>query len=355
MKPKTPERREFNPEMFVIARKSRGLTQGKLAERLSMKQSHISKIEAGVINPPENMLEKLPQILEYQDDFFYRNDQCFGIGAAIIYHRMRQSISSKLLDKIEAQINVYRMHIARLLRSVDVAECKIHSYDIDEYGGSANIANTIRASWMLPSGPIKNLVRAVENAGGIVIPYDFGTRQLDGLSHWIPNLPPLFFINKNIPGDRFRFSLAHELGHVLMHTIPRPDMEKEANQFAEELLMPARDIAPSLQPLTLSKLGDLKMYWKVSMASLVYRAESLARVPAHQILYLRRQMGKAGYRMKEPVDIPREEPAMLSQIIEIYLKELGFTIPELCKTLSIYENEFMTLYNNKRCHLTVAN
>jgi hypothetical protein len=66
-------------------------------------------------------------------------------------------------------------------------------------------------------------------------------------------------------------------------------------------------------------------------------------------------MGKAGYRMKEPVDIPREEPTMLSEIIEIYLKKLGYTIPELCKMLSIYENEFVTLYSNKRRHLTLAN
>lgn len=352
---KTLEAGKFNPEMLVIARRSRGLTQGELAVRLSMKQSHISKIEAGMLNPPEEMLEKLPQILKYQDDFFYRNDQSFGIASAIIYHRMRQSISRKLLDKIEAQINIYRMHIARLLRSVEIGECKIHPYDVDEYRGPANVANTICALWMLPSGPIKNLVQVVENAGGIVIPCDFGTSQLDGLSQWIPDLPPLFFININIPGDRFRLSLAHELGHVLMHAIPKPDMEEEAYQFAAELLMPMREVGPSLQSITLGKLADLKMYWKVSMAALIYRAERSGRVPTHQILYLRRKMGKAGYRMKEPVDIPKEEPAMLSKIIEIYLKELGYSVSELCKMLSIYENEFVTLYNNRRRHLTLAN
>jgi len=352
---KTLEERKFNPEMLVIARKSRGLTQEELAKRLSMKQSHISKIEAGMLNPSEKMLEILPRILKYQEDFFYRNDRNFGISAAIVYHRMRQNISRKLLDKIEAQVNIYRMHISTLLRSVEINECKFHPLDVDEYGGPVNIANTIRAFWKLPSGPIKNLVWAVENAGGIVIPYDFGTSRLDGLSQWIPNLPPLFFINANIPGDRFRLSLAHELGHVLMHTIPKPNMEEEAFEFAAELLMPMREIGPSLKTITIAKLADLKMYWKVSMAALIYRAEKLKSVPARHILYLRKKM--SAYRMQEPIDIPREQPTILSKIIEIYLKELGYTVSELCKILSMYENEFMTLYryNNGRRRLTLAN
>jgi Zn-dependent peptidase ImmA (M78 family) len=265
---------------------------------------------------------------------------------------MRQNIAKKLLDKIEAEVNVYRMHVGRLLQSVDIRECKIHSYDVDEYGGPINIANTVRALWRLPSGPIRNLVQVVENAGGVVVLYDFRTQKIDGLSHWIHPLPPIFFINMNIPGDRFRFSLAHELGHAVMHTNPKPDMEKEADLFAAELLMPARDVAPSLQPLTLSKLADLKMYWKVSMASLIYRAETLKRLPAHKILYLRKQMGTAGYRTKEPIEIPREEPTTLSEVVEIYLKEMGFTVTELCKMLSIYEDEFDTLY--KRRHLRLA-
>jgi len=347
-----PKVRKFNPEMLTVARRSRGLTQQELAILLSMQQSHLSKVEAGMLNPPDQMLEKLSRTLRYQDDFFYRSDQCFGIESAIIFHRMRKNISRKLLDKIEAEVNVYRMHIERLLRSVELNESRFSSYDVDEYGGPANIANAIRALWRLPSGPVKNLVRAVEEAGAIVIPYDFGTQKIDGLGHWVPPLPPIFFINRNIPGDRFRFSLAHEVGHIVMHTRPKPEMEKEANLFAAELLMPSRDIVPSLQALTLSKLADLKAYWKVAMAALIYRTEALKTLPAHKILYLRKQMGKVGYRTKEPVDIPREEPTSLSEVIEIYLREFGYTVPELCKVLSIYEDEFNGLY--KRRHLMLA-
>ncbi len=344
------EARPFNPEMLIVARKSRGLTQGALAILLSMKQAHISKIEAGMLNPPDEMIEKLPEVLNYRKDFFFREGRRFGIGAAIIYHRIRQGISGKLLDKIEAQIDIYRMHIANLLGAVNISEYKVPSYDPDESEGPENVARVVRALWKLPSGPINNLVTAVEDAGGIVIPYDFGTKKIDGLSHFVPPLPPLFFLNTNIPGDRWRFSLAHELGHVIMHAIPRPDMEKEANQFAGELLMPWRDIAPSLQSITLDKLVDLKMYWKVSMQALLFRAKGT--MPERKIYYLWAQMSKAGYKTKEPIEIPREQPAIITQIIETYLNKLGYTVSDMCEMLAIFESDFNTLY--KQRHLRLA-
>lgn len=345
------ERKLFNPEMLVVARKARGLTQSTLATRLSMKQAHLSKIEAGMLNPPDNMVEKLSAILKYKKDFFFRRDNIFGIDAAIIYHRMRQSISAKLLDKIEAQTNIYRMHITRLLQAANITECRIPSYDPDESEGPINVARAVRALWKLPSGPIRNLVQTVEDAGGIVIPYDFGTKKIDGLGQLIRPHPPLFFLNINFPGDRWRFSLAHELGHVIMHSIPRPDMEKEANQFAGELLMPYRDIAPALQSITLDKLVDLKMYWKVSMQALLGRAKELGTIPERKIYYLWAQMSRAGYRTKEPVDIPQEQPSILIEIINLYVSRLGYTIPEICETLAIHENEFNIFYKRRQLRL----
>lgn len=355
---KMQETRTFNPEMLVIARKARGLTQQQVASRLSMGQPNYSKIEAGMVSAPDEMIEKLPEALHYPKDFFFKTGRFLGIGPTVIYHRMRQGISNKLLERTEAQINVRRMQIESLLRSVDIAECKIPSYDLDEPGRQLtpeDVARAVRASWFFPSGPVRNLVKAVEDAGGIVIPYEFGTKQIDGLSQWVPPLPPLFFLNANIPGDRWRFSLAHELGHVIMHSIPRPDMEKEANRFAAELLMPSRDVGSSLQFITLNKLVDLKMYWRVSMQALLYRAKDLGSLPERKVYYFFMQMSKAGYRTTEPVDIPREQPSMLSEIIQAYLKELNYTIPEICEILAIYEDEFAALYGSNQRHLRLAN
>lgn len=355
---KVKEAETFNPEMLIIARKTRGLTQEQLAKRLSIAQYNLSRIENGMLTPSEDTILKISDVLNYRHDLFFQTDRFLGIGPSIVYHRMRQGISVKLLERIEAQINIYRIHVQRLLGSVDIAECKIPSYDLNEFnnGGPQELARAVRASLYIPSGPIKNLVEAIEDAGGIVVFCDFGTKQIDGLSQWIPTLPPLFFINANIPSDRARFSLAHELGHVIMHKIPRPDMEAEANFFAGEFLMPSREISPSLQFLNMSKLIDLKLHWKVSMQALIMRAKHLGCVAERNAYYLFAQLSKAGYRTNEPVDIPKEQPTIMPDIIDAYLKKLKYTESELSELLMIYEDEFKMLYGaTDRPYLRLAN
>ena len=56
----------------------------------------------------------------------------------------------------------------------------------------------------------------------MVISVDFETPRIDAISRWMPGLPPLFFVNKDIPKDRYRYSLTHELGHVVMHALGCP-------------------------------------------------------------------------------------------------------------------------------------
>lgn len=96
---------------------------------------------------------------------------------------------------------------------------------------------------------------------------------LSGLSYKVAGLPPLIFINKNQPVDRYRFTLAHELGHLVMHRAPTPTMEDEANAFAAELLMPASDIYNDLRNISIEKAAALKPFWRTSMAALFYRAK----------------------------------------------------------------------------------
>ena len=74
--------------------------------------------------------------------------------------------------------------------------------------------------------------RANRRGGGIVILARFGTNLLDGLSFRVQGMPPVFFMNKDVPGDRFRFSLAHELGHMVMHSMPDNDQKMDPEAHA---------------------------------------------------------------------------------------------------------------------------
>ena len=227
---------------------------------------------------------------------------------------------------------------------------KFRTIDADEYGGRIEeIAQLIRAAWRVPSGPIPDLIRLIEESGGIVIRFDFGTSKMFGLSEWIPPSPPLFFLNDNpeISADRDRFTLAHELGHVLLHKLPTPDMENEANRFAGEFLMPERDIRPpSRTPVKLHTVARLKPFWKVAMAALIHRAEDLGVINHNQYVYLRIQLQQKGYRFREPaeLDIPREQPSLLAEIIRADVRDLGYGYTEIARMVNMEPPEFRSFH-----------
>lgn len=338
--------RHFNPQMLTLAREARGHTQGELAIMMSVSQGQISKIESGMLDISEAQLAKASELLRYPASFFTQHEPVYGYGSACIYHRKRQSCPAHLLRKLIAEINILRIQITKLLRSAEVEhENKFYRMDVVEFDGNAeHIARLVRRHWGLPSGPIEDLTNAIELAGGIVIKCSFGTNKIDAMSQWLPGQPPLFFMNSEAPGDRLRFSLAHEVAHVIMHQIPTNDMETEADRFASEFLMPEADVTPYLKPISLPRLATLKPYWKVSMAALIKRASDLGKITPRQKNYLWTQMGKQGFRLKEPVEIPIEEPTVLEDIINVHRQALGYSVSELSKLVESHEQEFRLRY-----------
>lgn len=352
--------KSVNPEMIILARESRGLSQKQLAASLSVSQGKISKIENGLLGVSEAMLSALSKALDYPKEFFLIQEQVYGPGISgmgLIYHRKRKTLPVKTLELIQSQMNIRRIHLARLLQAIELKnDNQFPHLDIDDYSGDIEaIATAVRSGWSLPRGPIRNLTQAIESAGGVIIKCDFGTAKIDALSQWLPGLPPLFFINVCVPGDRLRFSLAHELGHIIMHSFPTPDMEFEADKFAGAFLMPSSEIGPELNSITLRKLATLKPRWKVSMGALLYRARDLNKITESQSRNFWIQMSKAGYRKREPVelDIPSEEPSLLTEIIDTYRNELKYDIPELSRVLALNEAETRSMYLRQKSHLSV--
>lgn len=345
----------FNPEMLVLARESWGYNQTDLAELVRVNQGTISRIEAGLLSPSSEMLIAFAGKLEFPDSFFAQNDKVFGFNSTVFNHRKRQSLSDRILRRLHAQMNLCRMRVDRLTRSVDPeVDFKFIRMTPDEYdGGVAAIARLVRSTWMLPSGPIRNLTQAIEEAGGIVIEYDFGTKQADAISEWVDENKvsrPIFLINSNssIPWDRRRLTMAHELGHVILHKFPNPKMEEEANEFAAEFLMPRREIKPSLYGLTMAKLADLKRIWKVSMQALIERAYQLKTITDYQRRLFYMNLNRGGRsRIREPLEneyLP-ERPELFLRLVRAHLQVLGYTMSELARLL------FMT--NEQRFRLEI--
>ena len=344
---------DFNPEMLVIARESRGLSQTDLARSIDLKQGSISKIESGVLRPSPEIIDRLAISLRYPSALFFQSDHVFGFNSTVFFHRKRQSLPDRTLRRLHAIMNLTRMRIKRLLHSTELSTtCQFQHVEPAEYGGNLDrIPQLVRTMWKLPAGPIRSMVEAIENAGGVVISFDFETRQADAISEWVPPNPPIFLINANseITGDRLRMTLAHELGHIIMHRFPNSEMETEANAFAAEFLMPQKQIKSSLYGLTWAKLIDLKAHWKVSMAAIVQRAYELRTITAAQRQYQFTQLSMRGYKTREPeeTDVPFERPGLVNELIQAHTKQLGYSANDLAGLLLIEPEELRTSYLEK--------
>ncbi len=335
-----------NPNMVILGRESRGLSQKELAEKLDVTQGRISKIEQGLLAVPEDLLESLSNVLNYPPHFFLQEGDLVGVGIAEIFHRKRQDVPKGELAKIYAQIEIRLRHIEVLLREKDL-RITVRRFDIDEYDGNVEkIAQLVREAWKLPLGPINDLTETVEKAGILVVPMDFGSKRVDAISRWVPGFPPVMFVNIHSPKDRYRYSLAHELGHIVMHELPNPDIEEQANLFAAEFLLPGEVIRAELLDLNLAKLVRLKRYWKVSMAALLMRAQGLGAISSNHSRYLWMQMAKLGYKTREPVelDIKGEQPSLLKKQIDAFLKNHGNNVTNLSEALALNEGELIAWY-----------
>jgi Zn-dependent peptidase ImmA (M78 family) len=261
------------------------------------------------------------------------------------------------MRKVHATIDVIRMQLARLLRGVDVESGDgFVPMDVDRFDGDVEqIARLVRAAWGLPPGPIRNLVERVEDEGGIVLATHLGEDRVDAVGLAVDGLPPLFFTNPRKPGCRQRWTLAHEVGHMIMHQVPSNDVESEADRFAAEFLLPAREIKHELRPpLTLRKLANLKHRWKVSMQALAWRARKLEMITERQYRRIMVEMSRQGWRRAEPVTIPAEQPRFVTDMIEAYSREQGYSIQDIARAACARVEEFRAMYLAPNTHLRIA-
>jgi Zn-dependent peptidase ImmA (M78 family)/DNA-binding XRE family transcriptional regulator len=339
----------LNHEMVVLAREYRNLTQEQVARSVTVSQATIAKIEGGLSRDvAAHLVQRIAAALDFPVEFFYQPGERLGFGSSSYYYRRRSDITTADRRRISGVVNLLRLSLKRLLGAVELEPSRrLPFFDLEDYGSSPiHVARAVRAFWKLPEGPIKDLTMLIESAGIVVISCNFGTKAMDATSLGLADMPPMIFINRNIPNDRWRFTLAHELGHLVMHDVPREEMEDEADQFAEEFLMPEKELRAqfaSFAKIRLQDLANLKPYWKVSIAALLTRAGTLDYVSVAQKKSLWAQMSKLGYRKQEPGVLPAERPENFDSLFTYYKRELGYTVDDLARTLAIFPQEFERL------------
>nr|MBA2671179.1 ImmA/IrrE family metallo-endopeptidase [Gemmatimonadota bacterium] len=308
-------------------------------------------LEGGLREPTPELLERIAEVLRYRVAFFSQFDDVRGMPER--YHRKRQSVTSTALRQIHAELNIRRFHLARLLKAAQIdREVLFPELDVEDYNGSPEeVARAVRSLWQLPSGPVRNMMRSIEAAGGIVVPCDFGVAEVDAIAQRVFDFPPIIYYNPSIPSDRLRFTLAHELGHLIMHRLPHPKMEPEADRFAAEFLMPERDIRPQFGArVTIEIVAAMKPVWKVAVGALIRRARDVGKIDDATYTRLYKELSRRGYLRREPaeLDFPPEKPTILPDLIVLHLNDLGYSEEELSTLFGIYRDEFLAKYNPPR-------
>ncbi|MFF3377768.1 ImmA/IrrE family metallo-endopeptidase [Streptomyces sp. NPDC002680] len=343
------------PAMLALARESRGMTQADLAVAMSrldganrVSQGYVSRAEAGRLQVKDDRLELYAEALGYTSEMLCRTTDIHGVGVGLVHHRKRASMGATSLRRIHATLALTRLQVESLTAPLaDLGDHNFRHIEVDDLDTPEDAATALREAWGINHGPIDDLVSAIESAGASVVVRDLETADLDAVSQWPDGSPPLFLLNSTAPGDRFRFSLAHELGHVVMHTEPGDGrlQEQQADRFAAEFLMPHDAIFPELKPgVDLQRLGGLKTRWGVSMAALIRRALSLGVVSEWQYRNLMVEMSALGYRTVEPVTVQRETPRYMTQVVTRLEQQHHLDLAHAAHLAGLGHEEFHEIY-----------
>ncbi|MDQ2710353.1 MAG: ImmA/IrrE family metallo-endopeptidase, partial [Actinomycetota bacterium] len=294
-----------------VGRTAQGQTQAELAAEVGITQAALSRYENDLREPEPEVLVRLADTLGVTPAFLTQAGRARGGMAMDAHMRRRATAPPGTWRQLEARLNMYRWHASHLFEEVSLrAEQHVPTLDLFDVTPE-QAARFVRSQWRMPVGPVRGLAQWLEAAGCVLIGEDFATSRVDGLSQWVGDHPVILF-NSGASPDRLRLTLAHELGHLVLHAdaLSVDDVEAQANAFAAELLMPAEVIRPALRNLKIGRLLDLKREYGVSMQALVERAYHLQLLSPSQRTNMYKSFSAKGWRTREPgsEDIAPERP-----------------------------------------------
>jgi Zn-dependent peptidase ImmA (M78 family) len=333
-----------------LGRHLRGLSQKEAAEKLGLSQAILSRLENDLIECDDVTLQKASVGYSLPKEFFDFEYTVYGPPVSV--HAMlrgKADVSAREVDMITAELNIRLFHLSRFLENVDYRPtADLPCLDIEQFDSPERVAALLRAHWKVPSGIVKNLTRLMERAGIIIGLSDFNGSSVSGVTFKAPGHPPIILLNKMHPADRLRFTLAHELGHLVMHRFPTANMEDEANKFASAFLLPPDELRQMLRgrKITLELLAALKKECLMSMQAILMAAQAIGCILPNQARYLWQQMSSRGWRLREPAELDFEfdQPAVLPAILRSHVQDLGYSVADLVRFSRLHDADFSNFY-----------
>lgn len=297
-----------------LARKKEGHSLRSLSEAIgrAVSAQYLSKYERGEVFPNPSILSRLADALGVSVNYLLSSSR---VTLGSIEFRKNSRTLARDRARVEAEV----------LRAVE-AHLELNQilgsngqwippfwHDISQPHDIDKLAPLLRKEWCLGHNPIPDMTELLEEKGVIVLLLALPIK-VSGLTCKVERGEQLevtvIVVNKRHPLERRRFTLAHELGHLLFKV---PDdtkaTERAANHFAGALLMPESHFRNLLgkhrRAFGAREILVLKRVYKVSGAAFIYRLKQLEFISESQMQYAFRTFARA-WRSKEPAEIEPE-------------------------------------------------
>ncbi len=308
-------------ERIRSARLIAGLTQKELANNANLSQALISQVESGLRLATDETVIAVAQAVGMPQSFFDVQVENIPDGTM----RFRKLASSRITEtrRVEELAREAWRVWSSMMRDVQYPKPSLPTRPANGELDFEEVARAARQALGLGvDRPIGHLTRTLESHGIAVIRMGGADdpEQLGhfGVSCWPSPLDYGIIAVFPGPGDRERFTLAHELGHFILHrhVDDLDGAELEANRFAGALLLPASRMEEAIgDGITLSDLARLKARWGVSMQAIIMRGGELGLIDPARKSSLFRQLSARGWRTAEPVEVHNEQPVLTWELL----------------------------------------
>lgn len=304
------------------------LARGFSLEELSMEMGGIvtrqalSKYEREISKPSPLILNKLAEVLKIKPLYLWSEPK---ISIKFIAYRKKSRLPKKEMVRIENYIKQKleeRIWLQDLLLKNIEVDLPVKHYSINKLYDVEQAAVNLRHSWSIGLDPISNMVNLLETHLIHIIGVNT-TQNFDGLTAigYEENKPKAgaIALNSKVCGERQRFNLAHELGHIVLNISGDIDEEKAAYRFGSSFLAPPSEIFKKVGTkrsfITLQELLFLKEHFGLSIQALLYRLRELHIINDSYYKNWCIEINKRNWKKHEPSEIKPEKPVWLKQNI----------------------------------------
>ncbi|NJD60916.1 MAG: hypothetical protein C3F13_16510 [Anaerolineales bacterium] len=299
------------------ARKANALSLRRLSEKAEISAMAISKYERDLDTPSSGVLLRLASALSVSIDTFFRPQT---ISVQLQAYRKHAALGVKEQEAVQMRIQEWLERYLEVEsffpnegRAISLPIYSIHSIEQVE-----DVALELRGNWNLGLDPIENLTQLLEDQGikvGIVP----GFEHFDA-STFLANGAPVIVSKAELPGDRQRFNLCHELGHLILNVNETLDPEAVCHRFVGAFIAPAQAVRFELGArrtmLDINELLLLKHKYGLSMQAWIFRARDLGIISESIAARLFHHFRANGWHRREPGEpIPSEKPLRMERLI----------------------------------------